>query len=41
MPVEYFEPHERGNLYLALKKMLSMVEKVYGVTLDEKDFLCS
>lgn len=41
MPVEYFEPHERGNLYLALKKMLSMVEKIYGVTLDERDFLCS
>lgn len=39
--VEYFEPHERGNMYLALKKMLFMVEKVYGVTLDEKDFLCS
>lgn len=41
MPVEYFESHERGNLYLALKKMLSMVEKVYGVALDERDFLCS
>lgn len=27
--------------YLALKKMLSMVEKVYGVALDERDFLCS
>ncbi|GAA6275259.1 MAG: hypothetical protein UFJ18_00020 [Blautia sp.] len=40
-PVEYFEPHERGNMYLALKKMISMVEKEYGVTLDEKDFLCN
>ena len=40
MPAETFEPHERGNIYLALKKMLSMVQSEYGVTLDEKDFMC-
>lgn len=39
MPVEVFDRYEKGSLFLMLRKMLSSVEKAYGVSYDIRNFL--